>query len=216
MRNSSRALAAMAAIAALLVALLVSACGGDDEQNASSETDGEFVAAMVPHHESAIEMAEIAQRRAEHREIEELAANIIESQSAEIERLETDYERLHDEPLAQTGMMGDGGGMLGMGENDAGMSMHPDELEDAKPFDLAFIDAMVPHHQGAIRMARVELARGEDSQLKLLAEEIIEAQSMEIERMNSWREEWYGSPSPAGGVPETDGDAMPSHGEMGH
>jgi len=32
-------------------------------------------------------------------------------------------------------------------------------LEEAIPFDRAFIDAMIPHHQGAIRMARLELAR---------------------------------------------------------
>ena len=38
-------------------------------------------------------------------------------------------------------------------------------LKDAKPFDRAFIDEMIPHHQGAIRMARAELAKGSDPEL---------------------------------------------------
>jgi uncharacterized protein (DUF305 family) len=53
---------------------------------------------------------------------------------------------------------------------------------------------MIPHHQGAIRMARIELAQGEDEELTELATAIIEAQSHEIEEMNSWRERWYGAP----------------------
>ena len=61
---------------------------------------------------------------------------------------------------------------------------------------------MVPHHQGAIRMAQIELAEGNDEETKSLARAIIEAQSREITQMNEWRTEWYGSPSPAGGIPD--------------
>jgi uncharacterized protein (DUF305 family) len=79
-------------------------------------------------------------------------------------------------------------------------------LEDAKPFDREFIDMMIPHHQGAIRMARVELEKGENRELKELAESIIDAQAKEIDEMNTWRVEWFGAVSPAGGVPaEEDG-----------
>lgn len=63
-----------------------------------------------------------------------------------------------------------------------------DMLETAKPFDRAFIDAMIVHHQGAIRMSQIELADGTDEQTKSLADEIIDAQSMEITEMNEWRE----------------------------
>jgi uncharacterized protein (DUF305 family) len=89
-------------------------------------------------------------------------------------------------------------------------------LEKARPFDLTFIDTMIPHHQGAIRMARIELERGSDEELANLATAIIEAQSREIEEMNAWRERWYGSPSPAGGVPPADEAEAPSHEEAGH
>jgi hypothetical protein len=51
-------------------------------------------------------------------------------------------------------------------------------------------------------MARVELDRGANPQLRELAQEIIDGQSREIEDMNMHREEHFGGPSPAGGVPE--------------
>ena len=58
-------------------------------------------------------------------------------------------------------------------------------------FDLMFIDMMVPHHRGAIDMSEVLLHRSEIEEIRSLAEEIIAAQSAEIEQMNEWRESWY-------------------------
>jgi uncharacterized protein (DUF305 family) len=89
-------------------------------------------------------------------------------------------------------------------------------LADAKPFDKAFIDEMVPHHQGAIRMARVVLEETEDDETRSLAEAIVRTQSDEIEQMNDWRGAWYGDVSPAGGAPEDDAvpnetDSMEEH-----
>ena len=77
-------------------------------------------------------------------------------------------------------------------------------LKNSKQFDKTFIDQMIPHHQGAIRMARVQLDKGKDPQLRKLATAIIAAQSKEIEQMNSWRMDWYGAESTAGGVPPAD------------
>jgi hypothetical protein len=54
-------------------------------------------------------------------------------------------------------------------------------------------------------MARIELEEGEDPELNDLAQLIITAQSGEITQMNQLREQWYGAPSPAGGVPEEEG-----------
>jgi uncharacterized protein (DUF305 family) len=77
-------------------------------------------------------------------------------------------------------------------------------LEGGKGFDRRFIDAMIPHHQGAIRMAHVMLADTDDAELEKLGKAIIDAQSEEIEEMNAWRKRWYGAKSPAGGVPSLD------------
>jgi uncharacterized protein (DUF305 family) len=82
------------------------------------------------------------------------------------------------------------------------MMMNMSDLDGAKPFDRKFIDMMIPHHQGAIRMARAELAKGRNAKLRSIARGIITAQAKEIRQMNSWRKAWYGKTSPAGGVPK--------------
>lgn len=56
-------------------------------------------------------------------------------------------------------------------------------MEDA---DVAFACGMIAHHQGAIDMAQVLLAHGDDPQMRALAEEIIAAQVGEIEQMTTW------------------------------
>jgi uncharacterized protein (DUF305 family) len=76
-----------------------------------------------------------------------------------------------------------------------------DELDGAKPFDRKFIDMMITHHQGAIRMARAELAKGTSARLRTIARAIVAAQKREILQMNSWRKAWYGATSPSGGIP---------------
>lgn len=204
-------LGATALVTALATGVVAAGCGGDDDETAAVETDGAFMAEMTAHHESAIEMAKIAEARAQHPEIRKLAAEIIVAQSEEIDQLEGIHQRLFAEPVAEADH-----GTLGLAEHEAGMEGDPQELESAKPFDRAFIDMMVPHHQGAIRMARIELEQGEDPQLHDLAQLIVSAQSREITEMNRWREQWYGAPSPAGGVPPADETEVPSHEEMGH
>lgn len=203
-------LAIVAAVAAVAVAIVL-VVGADDSANAQ-QTDGAFITQMIPHHESAMEMAEIAVDSAQHPEIKQLAQSIIESQGDEIEQLDSIHERLFAEPASA----GDHG-TLGLEAHESGMEADMTMLEQAKPFDEAFIDMMIPHHQGAIRMARIVIGEGEDGELSVLAESIIEAQASEIVAMNQWRVDWYGAPSPAGGVPPeaAEGEA-PSHEAMGH
>ncbi len=62
------------------------------------------------------------------------------------------------------------------------------------PYDMAFIDAMVPHHREAIKMAVAAQDRGlTQPDLRLMAYNIIASQQLEIDRMLEWREKWFGS-----------------------
>ena len=62
------------------------------------------------------------------------------------------------------------------------------------PFDLAFIDAMVPHHREAIAMAKAAKSRGlSASDLEDLANDIVRSQQLEIDQMLGWRQAWFGS-----------------------
>ncbi len=185
------------AVVLTILALLVAACGSDD--NASSKSaagnaiDLAFVQDMIPHHESAVSMAKVAQQRGGHAEIKKLADDIVTSQSTEISQMRKIAVALKADGIQA--------GDLGLDESMMGMSMDDMALETANPFDKAFVDMMVPHHQGAIRMARIELSKGASPEAKKLASAIIAAQTREIGEMNSWRMTWYGATSPAGGVP---------------
>lgn len=62
------------------------------------------------------------------------------------------------------------------------------------PFDMAFIDAMVPHHREAITMAKAAKANGlTQPSLTQIADDIITSQQREIDQMLAWREQWFGS-----------------------
>jgi uncharacterized protein (DUF305 family) len=195
-------------VAAAAVSALIATCGGDDDtasqNNTGNETEQAFLEGMVPHHESAVAMAQIAERRAEHREVKQLAGNIIAAQQQEIRQMHGMHERMFGSELDP-----DAGahGALGLGEHETGTSVELRELREADPFDRAFIDMMVPHHEGAIRQARAVLREAEDPEVKRLAEAIVSAQSREIREMKAWHERWYGS--------DASGDGASGEGHMG-
>jgi uncharacterized protein (DUF305 family) len=208
--NLARTRSLILPLLAALVAVLVAGCGEDESsaRSAGNGVDRAFVVAMIPHHESAVEMAEMAKERAQHKAVKRLADAIAESQNREIETM----TRLGDEMDAA----GVEKGELGVADHEMGMGADMEQLGTAKPFDRAFIDAMIPHHQGAIVMARAQLQHGQSHEVKQLAEAIIDAQAKDIDQMNMWRVDWYGGLSPAGGVPpEAHGTGGDMH-DMGH
>ena len=179
MRTRTRSSLIAAAAAA---ALAIAGCGDDDDgtsgagAGAANGVDRAFVQEMIPHHESAVAMAEIAAERAESSFVRELAADIAATQAKEIAVL-----RAEDRELAEAGVEP---GDLGVPSHEMGMDDDPDELRTADPFDEAFVRMMIPHHEGAVTMARALLERGGDPELRSLAEAIVEAQEAEIEAMH--------------------------------
>jgi uncharacterized protein (DUF305 family) len=188
-----RTLAAVISLVAI-AATAFGACGGDDDEDATTvagnEIDRALVAEMVPHHKAAIEMAEIAQERGQSGFVRSLAEDIIRSQGEEIDAMEDIDAELADVEVEP--------GDLGLSEAEMGPEHDIGELESAPVFDREFIDMMIPHHEAAIRMARVEIQRGENEDLKEIARAIIDAQRREIEAMDVHRLEEFGPPSPGG------------------
>jgi uncharacterized protein (DUF305 family) len=147
-------------------------------------SDKAFIDAMVPHHQGAIEMARVAFKNAEHAEIKELSRNITSSQQAEIEELKA----IKKEEFGTSNVPME---MNPEQMRSMGMMMDPQELANREPFDKAFIDAMIPHHQSAIEMAEVAYEKSKNPRIKELAENIMSAQKREIEQMKQWRKDWY-------------------------
>lgn len=152
--------------------------------------DRHFIEQMIPHHEDAIAMANLALTKAKHQEIKDLSNNIIRSQSAEIAQMRTWYKEWFGKDVAAqgTGMgpkgMGGGRGMMGGADGD--MSA----LETASDFDREFIREMTAHHQSAIMMSNMLLSVTDRPEMKKLAQDIIAAQTNEIEDMQKWSKEW--------------------------
>ena len=88
-----------------------------------------------------------------------------------------------------------GGGMMGimMADHATMQSMMSGEVggDPAQPFDLRFLDQMVPHHQMAVHSAQAMIATSERPELRDLARRIIIAQQAEIEQMGQWRSAWF-------------------------
>ncbi len=170
-----------------------------------------FIIRMIPHHERAIAMADLALTRSQRPEIKQLAQAIKTSQSQEISKMRDWYQQWYGSsvPEWQSGQgMGMGRGM-GMGPGrgqgrgwrggagpQAGMgrcAMAPDlaALEAATDFDRAFLEEMIPHHQMAVRMANHVLLNVEHSEMRNLAQSIIREQQREIDQMMQWYQQWY-------------------------
>ena len=196
----------VAAVAALLITSMNDADHGGSA--AGNDVDRAFTRQMIAHHRLAVDMANVAKDQADHPQIARLAEDIIAAQNREIHEMASISDEINggdqggEMGAMDMGMNGSAMGhtpgmsadarMLGMSMSEMGMSMSSADLYGAKPFDRAFIDMMVPHHRGAVRMARVVLEDGDSAEVERLARGVIETQAREIGQMRRWRARWYG------------------------
>lgn len=139
-----------------------------------------FLEQMVPHHRSAVAMANLALERTARPEIRRLAGRIVAAQEGEIARMESWHEARFGGELMPD-MTGPHGSMdLGALEDLSG-----DE------FDRAFLAMMIPHHASAITMAEGVMMGSPREDVAVLADEIIAVQATEIGQMQRWREQWF-------------------------
>ncbi|BDA75823.1 hypothetical protein CAL7716_099890 (plasmid) [Calothrix sp. PCC 7716] len=92
-----------------------------------------------------------------------------------------------DKQMAQGSMNHDGMNHNGGTKHNMTMDLGPADAN----YDLRFIDAMIPHHQGAVTMAKQALEKSKRPEIKKLANEIIKAQDKEIAELKQWRQAWY-------------------------
>jgi uncharacterized protein (DUF305 family) len=77
-----------------------------------------------------------------------------------------------------------------------GMNMSMEEMSDSlkaltgDDFDKAFIEMMIDHHQGAIDMANLAKTNAKHQEIKDLSDDIVSAQSTEIQQMRDWQRLW--------------------------
>jgi len=161
------------------------AAGGPPATGAKNKADVEFATMMIPHHAQAIEMADMALKQATDPKVKALAPKIKAAQGPEIARM-SGWLAGWGAPVPDTA---GGSGMSGMGDQAGGM-MSGQEMTDlgkatGSGFDRMWLQSMTKHHEGAVDMARTELAKGTNPDAKELAQSIIDSQSMEIAEMTS-------------------------------
>ena len=185
------------AMTALVVtaALGLTACGDDtsdtdpgaggDGTSQFNDADVTFAQEMIPHHQQAVAMAELAADRAASVEVRQLAEDIEAAQGPEIETM-TGWLDTWDQDAPSGSMdhgdMGHGttGELPGMMTED---EMNTLETSEGSQFDRMFLEMMIAHHEGAIAMARSEQANGENPDAIALAEQVEADQEAEIDKM---------------------------------
>ncbi len=147
--------------------------------------DLQFLDTMIAHHQGAIDMAKAAVAKSQHAEIKTLAANIISSQQKEIAQMKTWREQWYTDKGPAINME-----LPGMNDSMKGMDMKKLGSLSGNDLDLEFIDQMIPHHEGAVVMAKEVLQKSTKDEIKTLANAIINAQEAEIKQMKEWRTAW--------------------------
>ena len=201
MRNlrTTRPVRALGAVALTAVLGLTAAgCGSSDSASTADSSNGSsqssatdhndadvaFATDMLPHHSQAVAMVELTAGRPLDPEVQQLADEIRAAQTPEIETM-TGWLTDWDEKVPDTS--GSMGSMDGMDSSMPGMMSADDmtSLENSSDaeFQTMWLEMMVKHHEGAVEMAKTEIADGQYQPALDLADSIVASQSEEIATM---------------------------------
>ncbi len=156
----------------------------------ASSIDQHFIEQMIPHHDGAIAMANLALEKATRPEIKTLAQAILKAQTAENQEMRAWYQDWFGKSVPSGANLGMGG-MMSQGGMHMGSTQDIEVLKNASDFDKEFIEQMIPHHQMAIMMARMLESGTGRPEMQQLAKNIIKSQSEEIQQMQDWYTNWY-------------------------
>jgi uncharacterized protein (DUF305 family) len=151
----------------------------------TGNADADFARLMVPHHQGAVDMAAVELKYGSDQAVVGLAARIAAAQQPEIDAM-TAWQKAHTAPAAPGADAGAVKSAYSAANDKMMNAMMGDSMAHSGNADRDFVKMMIPHHQGAIEMANVQLKYGGDPQLKALALKIVAAQEAEIAEMNGW------------------------------
>lgn len=165
-------------------------------QGMMTQMDRHFIEMMIPHHNQAVEMADLAFSRAKNPEIKKLALAIKQDQNREVLQMKSWYKAWYGQDVPATAMNHQNMmAMHGQSMNCkmTGMQVDLTALKNASDFDKEFIQQMIPHHRMAVMMAQMASKKSTKPEIKNLAESIIKTQTAEIQQMEQWYQTWYKS-----------------------
>jgi uncharacterized protein (DUF305 family) len=140
----------------------------------TGNADLDFARGMIPHHQGAIDVSEIVLKYGKDAEVQKLAAAIIAAQKTEILQMSTWLTRnaaLTASPEAEA---------IKKAYSAVNTTMHHAmTIPLIGNADADFIKGMIPHHEGAVAMAKVLLQFGKDAELRQLAENVVRTQNEE-------------------------------------
>jgi uncharacterized protein (DUF305 family) len=159
---------------------------------ADANYDLRFIDSMIPHHQGALVMAQEAVQKSKRPELIKLAKSIITEQKKEITQMQQWRKQWYPKASATPVMWGAAmnGEMAMTAEHKQSMMMNMSLGKADAGFDVRFLDAMIPHHQGAVTMGQDLLLKSKRPQMKKLAQNIIKSQQAEIDMMTQWQKEW--------------------------
>jgi len=169
-------------IVALVCGLGLTACGGDDSSDTGvtappppgNGADRAFVNAMLPLHERAVAVSIIGQTKGS-KFVKDLSLKIAGSQPQETARL-----RAIGSALFAAGVPV---GSTGVPASTAAKDVDLATLRRAKPFDRAFLNAMIPIHEATIALCEAEIKNGNQVDLKTTSQAIIDAEQPQLDSM---------------------------------
>jgi uncharacterized protein (DUF305 family) len=159
-----------------VLALLLAGCGGDDDSNSISrikanETDMAFATDMLTHHELSLDAADLARTKGKDPIVRRSARDLITLQPVEAQTLRNVKKLLADAGVEK--------GDLGVGPS----TLDPDALRTADDFDRAYADAMIRHHELALKMDAAELRSGEHAELRRMSQDITDLARFQIRQL---------------------------------
>ena len=158
---------------------------------ADANYDLRFIDGMMMHHQGAVVMAKEALEKSQRSEIKQLANNIIEAQNKEIAQMKQWRTAWYPKASQQSVAFG-GANKSVMPMSVKQQDMMSQDLGAADDqFDLRFLNAMIPHHEGALVMAKDAISKSTRPEIKQLNQSILTSQQAEITQMKQWRKAWY-------------------------